>query len=272
MTLLKMMDENYKALRGYLGIDCQVPLPDQEISSMDLLIWNCRGAGNKRFKRNLRKLVQIHRAELMIFMETKVEFKLMGTFFNCIGFTTSIHVDPTGRSGYIWMLWNPNVVNVRVVETSSQQIIANILRQDYPDWLLSTVYARPSSAKRDDLWDQLEAIAQHMNDPWLVAGDFNDFTTANDKRSFHGSHQQTFSRDQRRSRKFNERIDNCKLIDLGCIGPMLTWSNNREGWSNTMVRLDRAMCNTEWRTTFPDGAVRNLPCTYSDHSLMILFT
>ncbi|KAI7996804.1 hypothetical protein LOK49_LG10G02048 [Camellia lanceoleosa] len=67
-------------------------------------------------------------------------------------------------------------------------------------------------------------------------------------------------------------MSNCKLMDLGCSGPRLTWSNNRKGWANTMVRLDRAMCNTECRTSFPDGAVRNLPRTYSDHSPMMVFT
>ncbi|KAL7226194.1 hypothetical protein ACSBR1_021345 [Camellia fascicularis] len=196
----------------------------------------------------------------------------MGMFFNCMGFTASSHVDPIDRSGGIWLLWNPNVVNVRVVEASSQQITATISRQDYPDWLLSAVYASPSSVKRDELWEQLEAIAQYTTDPWLVAGDFNDFTSPNDKRSFHGRSHQNLSQDQRRSSKFNDRINHCKLMDLGCAGPRLTWSNNRKGWANTMVRLDRAMCNTEWRTTFPDGAVRNLPRTYSDHSPMMVFT
>ncbi|GMP22480.1 hypothetical protein CsSME_00000485 [Camellia sinensis var. sinensis] len=61
-------------------------------------------------------------------------------------------------------------------------------------------------------------------------------------------------------------------MDLGCTGPRLTWSNNRKCWANTMVRFDRAMCNTEWRTTFSDGAVRNLSRTYSDHSPMMVLT
>ncbi|CAL5436861.1 unnamed protein product [Camellia sinensis] len=39
-----------------------------------------------------------------------------------------------------------------------------------------------------------------------------------------------------------------------------------------MVRLDRALCNTEWRTLFPKGYVRNLPHTYSDHSPLIMHT
>ncbi|KAI8012610.1 hypothetical protein LOK49_LG06G00968 [Camellia lanceoleosa] len=245
MTPSKTMKENYKAIRGYLGLENQEPLLAQQILSMDLLIWNCKGAGNQRFKRNLKELVQIHKPELMVIMETKVEFKSMGMFFNYMEFTASGHVDPIGRSGGIWMLWNPNVVNVRVVEPSSQQITATISRQDFPDWLLLAVYASPNSAKRDDLWAQLETIAQHIEEPWLVARDFNDFTAPTNKRSFHTSQQQHLSQEQRRSRKFTERIDSCKLIDLGCTGPQMTWSNNRKNRANTIVRLDKALCNTK---------------------------
>ncbi|CAL5341998.1 unnamed protein product [Camellia sinensis] len=61
-------------------------------------------------------------------------------------------------------------------------------------------------------------------------------------------------------------------MDLGCTRPNITWSNNRQGWANTLARLDRALCNTEWRTQFPDGFVRNVPRTYSDHSPMTVYT
>ncbi|KAI7991148.1 hypothetical protein LOK49_LG12G02045 [Camellia lanceoleosa] len=133
MTPLKLMEDNFKAIRGYLALDSQTLLPQQTIPSVDLLIWNCRGAGNKKFKRSMRDLVQIHKPNLVVLMETKVEFKAMGLFFNGMGFTTSTHVDPIGRGGGIWMIWNPNIVNVRVVEASSQQITITIFRQDYPD-------------------------------------------------------------------------------------------------------------------------------------------
>ncbi|KAI8018816.1 hypothetical protein LOK49_LG04G01174 [Camellia lanceoleosa] len=119
MTPLKSMEDNFKAIRGYLALDSQAPLPQQTILSMDLLIWNCSGAGNKKFKLSMRDLVQIHKPDLVILMETKVEFKAMGLFFNGIGFITSAHVDPIGRSGGIWMIWNANIANVRVVEASS---------------------------------------------------------------------------------------------------------------------------------------------------------
>ncbi|XP_028117861.1 uncharacterized protein LOC114315447 [Camellia sinensis] len=39
-----------------------------------------------------------------------------------------------------------------------------------------------------------------------------------------------------------------------------------------MERLDRALCNTEWRTMFSEATVRVLPRTYSDHSPLIVYT
>ncbi|KAL7202772.1 hypothetical protein ACSBR1_034272 [Camellia fascicularis] len=61
-------------------------------------------------------------------------------------------------------------------------------------------------------------------------------------------------------------------MDLGCTGPKFTWTNNRRGMANTMERLNRALCNENWRTMYPQGTVRNLPRTYSDHFPLIIYT
>ncbi|CAL5347381.1 unnamed protein product [Camellia sinensis] len=106
----------------------------------------------------------------------------------------------------------------------------------------------------------------------MITGDFNDFASHSEKRQSAGSSSLSSSQDQRRINRFSERMNNCQLIDLGCSGPRLTWTNNRQGWANTMVRLDKTMCNSEWKTSFPEGLVRNLPRTYSDHSPMMIFT
>ncbi|KAL7230598.1 hypothetical protein ACSBR2_008963 [Camellia fascicularis] len=69
-----------------------------------------------------------------------------------------------------------------------------------------------------------------------------------------------------------DRINNCNLIDLGSVGPRLTWTNNRQGLANSIERLDRAMSNHQWRALFPEGTVRTLPRTYSDHSPLVVYT
>ncbi|KAL7163192.1 hypothetical protein ACSBR2_039313 [Camellia fascicularis] len=118
------------------------------------------------------------------------------------------------------MLWNPISVNVRVTEARSQLIIAKIAKQEYPEWLLSAVYASLVHSKMEELWNSLENIAQTTSAPWMIAGDFNDFASQEEKRSFAGNHNS--SQDQRRTKTFTDRMNHCKIMDLGCSGPQLT--------------------------------------------------
>lgn len=59
---------------------------------------------------------------------------------------------------------------------------------------------------------------------------------------------------------------------MGYSGPRLTWTNGRGGMGNTLVRLDRALANSDWRLKFPEAAVENIPHTYSDHCPVIVNT
>ncbi|BBH05413.1 zinc ion-binding protein, partial [Prunus dulcis] len=46
---------------------------------------------------------------------------------------------------------------------------------------------------------------------------------------------------------FKDWFDQHGLIDLGFLGPKFTWVNKRVGGDFVMKRLDRAICNKEWR-------------------------
>ncbi|KAL7249456.1 hypothetical protein ACSBR1_011617 [Camellia fascicularis] len=100
----------------------------------------------------------------------------------------------------------------------------------------------------------------------MVVGDFNDVSNHNERRSYSPNYNHN------RAQRFAERINNCNLIDLGSVGPRLTWTINRKGLANTMERLDRAMSNDKWRALFPEGIVRTLPRTYLDHSPLVVLT
>ncbi|KAI8001392.1 hypothetical protein LOK49_LG09G02886 [Camellia lanceoleosa] len=176
----------------------------------------------------MKELKKNHRPSIIVLMETKIDLSSMGSFFNKLGFTASSHVDPVGRSGGIWVLWDPFKATVKALEVNAQVIHAKIQRDNHVDWVLSAVYGKKRSLS-----------------PTL-------------------SHVQT--------RKFNARMNKCNLMDLGCSRPQLTWSNGRQGLANTLERLDRVVCNSEWRMAFTEGAVRNLPRTYSDHSPLIVYT
>ncbi|CAL5371297.1 unnamed protein product [Camellia sinensis] len=267
MAALRPSELSKKIVHKYLGLASTDPLPIiPNRSSMNVMLWNCQGASNKIFRRNFRELVRLHHPNVVALFETKVFFSSIGLFFNHLGFTTSTIVDPVGRVGGIWLIWDPSQVSVSAHVANSQVIQAIVKRENYEDWVLATVYASLNIGMRQNLWNELENSANTIGSPWLVAGNFNDIMGQNERRSF------SQNRQNYRCRKFLDNINRCGLMDLGCTSSKFTWSKNRQGMANTMERLDRALCNAEWRTTFPEGAVKNLPRTYSDHLPLMVYT
>ncbi|XP_028113727.1 uncharacterized protein LOC114311755 [Camellia sinensis] len=183
---------------------------------LKLLFWNCRGAGNKIFKRNLVEIIRSHKPEILILMETKVAFSRMGNFFNRLGFTASTIVDPVSRVSGFWIVWYTNHVNVKASSVGSQDIHTTVHKKDYEEWVLVAVYASQNPTLKEELWNELEEVANNMEKSWLVAGDFNDYTSQSERRSF------SINQSSTKSQKFLERINNCNLIDLGSLGPRMT--------------------------------------------------
>ncbi|KAL7163295.1 hypothetical protein ACSBR2_039399 [Camellia fascicularis] len=177
---------------------------------MNVMLWNCRGAGNKIFRRNFRELVRLHHPNVVALFETKVLFSSMGLFFNHLGYAASTIVDPIGRVGGIWLIWDPIQVSVSAHIANSQLIQATVKHENFEEWVLAAVYASPNPGIRQNLWTDLENTSSSMVRPWLIAGDFNDIMGQNERKSFSQNNQNY------RCRKFLDNINRCGLMDIGC--------------------------------------------------------
>lgn len=69
------------------------------------------------------------------------------------------------------------------------------------------------------------------------------------------------------NRDFNSFMSDTALVDMGFVGPNFTWFRG-----TISERLDRGLCNIQWRLTFPESFVRHLPRTKSDHRPILLAT
>jgi len=102
-------------------------------------------------------------------------------------------------------------------------------------WMFSTVYASPRSAERRILWDNLSNVTKLHNLLWVIAGDFNEPLSGDDK--FGGRVVNS------RSLLFKECLDKCNMVDLGFSGPRFTWTNRREVQNLIQERIDRFFVN-----------------------------
>ncbi|VVA30150.1 Hypothetical predicted protein, partial [Prunus dulcis] len=141
-----------------------------------------------------------------------------------LGFPCFEIVDVVGFSGGLWLLWDDSRVHVEVVGTSDQTISACVTRSGQEPWLFTGVDASPNAVKRAKLWDYLSFVA---------------LLTADEK--FGGVLEC-------KSKGFRNWVAGNEMIDLGYSGPKFTWNNKR-----VYARLDRAICNMQWRRLFPEA-------------------
>ena len=99
--------------------------------------------------------------------------------------------------------------------------------------------------------------------PWIVAGDFNEILSNDEKEGQR-------LRAQSQLDNFRQALDECALMDLGFVGPKFTWNNGRAGEDHVRERIDRGICNKEWRDLFPMVRVHHLTSSVSDHRPLLL--
>ncbi|KAL7254943.1 hypothetical protein ACSBR1_009157 [Camellia fascicularis] len=176
MAFMRSTDQDHRRIRSILPSLTTDPLPSfPSMDSLKILIWNCRGAGNNTFRRNMCELLQTHKPGILVLLETKVTYSSTGNFFSNMGLLAATIVDPVGCSGGIWLIWDTDQVNVRASVVSNQYIQATIHKEDYEEWVFNAVYASPNPSLREALWEELEDTTKNLEKPWLKARDFNDY-------------------------------------------------------------------------------------------------
>nr|CAD1838601.1 unnamed protein product [Ananas comosus var. bracteatus]CAD1838614.1 unnamed protein product [Ananas comosus var. bracteatus] len=99
--------------------------------------------------------------------------------------------------------------------------------------------------------------------PTIVMGDFNCIMNPKEKL---GGLSRTFN-SKSPLRKFQQ---DGGFVDIHFNGPGYTWTNNRQGNSMILQRLDRALANSQWILRFPFSRLVHLPRIASDHCPLLL--
>lgn len=139
------------------------------------LVWNVRGAGGTEFRRVFRDTVAQHKPNLVILTETRLSGERAQNTINNLGYEKHYKVDAMGFSGGLWMLWDPNAVDVDIIGSSFQEIHSHV-KVSGSSFILSSLYASPNFDRRKLLWDSLSSLGPSITLPWILLGDFNDIS------------------------------------------------------------------------------------------------
>lgn len=130
-------------------------------------------------------------------------------------------------------------------------------------WLFTAVYASPRFRERRLLWNNLKYVSSIHNLPWIIASDFNELLSSEEK--FGGRPMSLY-----RANLFKECLDSCNMADLGFQGPRFTWTNKQDITTLIQGRLDRFFANPDWCVMYPEAQITHLTRCSSDHCLVLL--
>ncbi|KAJ8431493.1 hypothetical protein Cgig2_032264 [Carnegiea gigantea] len=97
------------------------------------------------------------------------------------------------------------------------------------------------------------------------SGDFNETRSLDEK-----DHEGPIM--TRRCAKFNNWIGNNASIDIGFSRPKYAWIQGLTPETRKNARLDRVLCNMDWRLKFQEGRLKHLMHNQSDHAPILIST
>ncbi|KAK9691696.1 hypothetical protein RND81_09G212700 [Saponaria officinalis] len=227
------------------------------------MVCNVQGTGNKKKITAIKDVVRTYKPTVLALIETHMGGEHAIKLGHILGYGGHSRINTIGFSGGIWIYWKIDIVTVNPVNEHQQFITIEISRNGELPWFFSVVYASPDPSNRRKLWAELENFARQNNRPWLLAGDFNETCSLNER---HGGDVNM----ARRCERFNNWIENCDLIELAFTGVTHTWARGNSVETRQSARLDRALCNADWGTLFEDAMVRHLPAIQSDHCPLLI--
>jgi hypothetical protein len=116
-----------------------------------------------------------------------------------------------GKSAGIALFWDEHV-EIKVMSKSFRYF--DVLENDIPNgrkWRGNFVYGEPKSLERHHLWTALRRIKSNSEEPWLMAGDFNET-------KWQREHSSEMKRSERRMADFRNLLNFCELNDLDFSG------------------------------------------------------
>ncbi|KAL9688613.1 hypothetical protein QQ045_033036 [Rhodiola kirilowii] len=157
------------------------------------------------------------------------------------------------------VLHKPSIVAILELKISHDRLSALCSEIDMDHYM----HGDCDVAVREQLWDDLIAALDSINEPWIVTGDFN--VISNWSKKMGGN-----SFDDGPLVAFNEFLLQASLSDGGFKGTPFTWSNNQSGLGRIWERLDRSLLNGLAMSEFPMFQVTHMERIFSDHCPLLV--
>lgn len=233
------------------------------LQQFSLLSWNVRGLGCLKKCEVVKNSIKNSRCDLVLLQETKcnimdvgVAMQFLPSFFDYnVAFNLASNssggiVISWKRSFQLMMSWStPHTLTVLLKQVGSGRL-----------FFVTCVYGPTEDALQPMFIAELHTILAKIDNPWILAGDFNLARWITDRSS--GCRRWSLIE------QFNDFITAAQLIDSPLTSRLYTWSNKRP--HPTFSKIDRVLLTSEWTSSYPIVTLQALEVLASDHAPLLL--
>lgn len=158
------------------------------------------------------------------------------------------------------MAWRDGVFTSSNPLVKEYSVSIQLQENSGPQWWFTGVYGPHQDNLKQDFLQELREIRVGCEGPWIVAGDFNQIYSSEDKNNTNINRAMLG--------RFRRWINDLELKEIPLIGRKYTWSNQRE--VPTLVKLDHLFCTAGWEELFPDYILISKASEDSDHCPLVL--
>ncbi|XP_026403839.1 uncharacterized protein LOC113299110 isoform X2 [Papaver somniferum] len=212
----------------------------------------------------MKKLIKRHKPTTVALLETRVLDTHAAGIVRQLGFMESVVIDLEGLSGGMYLLWDPNEVDIEATKLSRWVIHTVFTAKFKSPWILSSIYGSTNKVTRKSIWEEIGAIVEVNQACHMVMGDLNTIGARNEKA---GGKEPSASQLQ----ELKDVMNQCGLTDLGANGPRYTWNNKRARLANIKERLDHVLSNEDWCKSFKNAQVYHLSYFNLDHRTLLIY-
>uniref|UniRef100_M1D672 Uncharacterized protein n=1 Tax=Solanum tuberosum TaxID=4113 RepID=M1D672_SOLTU len=172
-----------------------------------------------------------------------------------------LHREADGSKGEILIMWDSRTWADTKVEEGNYSITYKFESiQNSFSWFFTGVYNPYSRSENLECWEEMAAMKELSEGPWVTSGDFNTVRHLEERR--------WCTRVTNIMTDFSKWIEDLELHDPELFGGKYTWF--RGSYHQSAARLDRFLYSMEWEECFKNIKQSTLPRTVSDHSPVLL--
>ncbi|KAL8153484.1 LOW QUALITY PROTEIN: hypothetical protein V2J09_011244 [Rumex salicifolius] len=205
----------------------------------------------------LKELIRTHNPAILVLVETRLSGPQADKVCKNIGYDGMVRVEAVGFKGGIW---KTAIIQLQQIDVHHQVVTMEVCRSGDMKWIFSAIYADPIPTNREELWERLLSFNDSNSRPWLLMGDFNE-TMSLDERTRDSDGM------RRRCEKFHGWVDDMELLDLVFS---VYLDKRKRDYHKNLCRLDRSLCNIEWREELPKASIKHLARNQLDHAPLLM--